>query len=216
MRGSLRIQSPPTFPVFLGGFSVSSVVQIPKTEGVSFEVHSQPKVRQPFLSSSVASRRPPWFKFPKRTNPQRKQGHFAVRLPYRRRFILVKIDTITGQIIDCAIKVHSCLGPGLLEGAYEACLVYEMLKRGLPLERQKSLPVIYDGVTMDLGYRIDLLVADLVVVELKAVERHLPIHDAQLLSYLRLSGKRVGLLLNFHALHMRDGIKRLVNGFPPG
>jgi len=126
---------------------------------------------------------------------------------------LLQIDEITGQIIAGAIKVHSVLGPGLLESAYEACLAYEIQKRGLALERQKSLPVIYDGVTMDLGYRIDILVDHRVVVEVKAVERQLPIHEAQLLSYLRLSGMKVGLLLNFHVLHMKEGIKRMVNHF---
>lgn len=126
---------------------------------------------------------------------------------------MLQIDEITGQIIAGAIKVHSVLGPGLLESAYEACLAYEIQKRGLALERQKSLPVIYDGVTMDLGYRIDILVDHRVVVEVKAVERQLPIHEAQLLSYLRLSGMKVGLLLNFHVLHMKEGIKRMVNHF---
>jgi len=125
----------------------------------------------------------------------------------------VEFEEITGQIIDAAMKVHSFLGPGLLESAYEACLVHELQKRQLFVERQKALPVFYDGISIDVGYRIDILVADTIVLELKAIERNLPIHEAQLLSYLRLSHKRVGLLFNFNVLHMRNGIKRLVSNF---
>ena len=110
------------------------------------------------------------------------------------------------------MKVHSALGPGLLESTYEACLLHELRKQGLRVDRQVALPVVYDGVTIDLGYRMDLLVEDLIVVELKCVEEFTRIHLAQLLSYLRLSGKGVGLMINFHVEHLRDGIKRLVNG----
>jgi GxxExxY protein len=118
---------------------------------------------------------------------------------------------ISGAIIDAAMKVHSALGPGLLESTYEACLIHELWKTGMKVEAQVCLPVVYDGVTIDAGYRIDLLVAGTVIVELKAVEKVLPIHQAQLLSYLKLSGKKVGLLINFNVLHLRDGIKRVVN-----
>ncbi len=114
-------------------------------------------------------------------------------------------------LLGCAIKVHTALGPGLLESTYEACLVHELAKAGLKADRQVALPVVYDGVQLDAGYRIDVLVARLVVVELKVAERILPLHTAQLLSYLKLSGKRLGNLLNFNVVHMRQGIKRAVN-----
>jgi len=123
----------------------------------------------------------------------------------------VEINEITGQIIDAAIKVHSSLGPGLLESAYEVCLTYELRKRGLDVRTQVEQPVHYDGIMIDVGYRIDLLVLDRVIVELKAVEQVAPIHKAQILSYLKLSGKKVGLLLNFNVEHMKDGITRFVN-----
>ena len=116
-------------------------------------------------------------------------------------------------VIGAAIAVHRALGPGLLESTYEACLVYELVERGIAVERQKPLPVTYRGVRIDCGYRIDLLVADSVIVELKAVERLLPVHEAQLLTYLRLSGHHIGLLLNFNVPLMKDGIKRMVHQF---
>ena len=124
---------------------------------------------------------------------------------------------LTGQIIAAAMKVHSQLGPGLLESAYEACLEYELKKQGLNVERQKALPVVYDGVKLDCGYRIDLWVENQVVLELKAVDKIAPIHEAQILSYLKMSGCQVGLLINFNVLHLREGIKRLVNHYtePP-
>ncbi len=109
------------------------------------------------------------------------------------------------------MRVHSALGPGLLEGAYEACLAYELRARGLSVLTQVPLPLLYAGVRIEVGYRVDLLVDDTVVVELKAVAKLQPIHEAQLLSYLKLSGHRVGLLLNFHVVHLKDGIKRMVN-----
>ena len=127
----------------------------------------------------------------------------------------MKTDELTGLIISAAMKVHSRLGPGLLELAYEACLTYELQQRGCKIERQKTLPVVYDGVLIDCGYRIDLLVNDEIVVELKAVETVMPIHHAQLLSYLRLSGKQIGLLINFNVLHLRDGITRKINSPQP-
>ncbi len=123
------------------------------------------------------------------------------------------INSITESIISAAIAVHRELGPGLLESAYESCLVYELLQQGLTVERQKALPVTYRGVKIDCGYRIDLLVEDAVIVELKAVESIEPIHEAQLLSYLKLSGYQIGLLINFNVRMLKQGIKRLVNNF---
>jgi GxxExxY protein len=111
------------------------------------------------------------------------------------------------------MKVHSRLGPGLLESAYEACLAQELRARGLRVERQLPVPVLYEGVQVEVGYRIDLLVDDAVVVELKAVDRLHPIHQAQLISNLRLSGYRIGLLINFHEMRLKDGIKRYVNNW---
>lgn len=118
---------------------------------------------------------------------------------------------LTALIIEAAMKVHSRLGPGLLESAYEACLAYELLQRGCKVQRQLPVPVIYDGVTIDCGYRLDLLVDDACVVELKAIESLQPIHHAQVLSHLRLADKPVGLLINFNVLHLRDGIVRKIN-----
>jgi len=123
-----------------------------------------------------------------------------------------RVNQVTGIIVTSALKVHSKLGPGLLESAYEACMFYELRKQGLKALRQVALPVVYDGEIIDLGYRIDLLVEDLVIVELKCVECISPVHQAQLLSYIRLSGKNVGLLINFHVAHLRNGIKRMVDG----
>ncbi len=111
------------------------------------------------------------------------------------------------------MAVHSALGPGLLESAYEECLAYELRKRGVGVATQVELPVAYNGVKIDVGYRIDMMVADKVIVEIKAVDELAPIHQAQILTYLKLSGIKVGLLLNFNVEHMRDGIKRMVNKF---
>ncbi len=122
------------------------------------------------------------------------------------------INAVTEKIIGAAMKVHSALGPGLLESAYEACLAYELRKHGFQVKTQVELPVVYEGVRIDLGYRIDLLVNDLVVVELKCVEKIASVHEAQIISYLRLNKKNVGLLINFHVRHLRDGIKRFVEG----
>jgi GxxExxY protein len=123
------------------------------------------------------------------------------------------LNDVTETIIGAAISVHKELGPGLLESAYEACLVYELAERKLKIERQKGLPVVYRGVHLDCGYRIDLLVENQVVVEIKAVERLEPIHEAQLLSYLKLSGCEVGLLINFNVKVLKAGIRRFVNKF---
>ena len=124
-----------------------------------------------------------------------------------------RINEITEEIIGAAIAVHRELGPGLLESAYEACLVYELAERGLNVEQQKALPVTYRGVKVDCGYRIDLLIEGQVVVELKAIEKLEPIHEAQLLSYLKLSGCHVGLLINFNVKMLKQGIKRFVHDF---
>ncbi len=120
-------------------------------------------------------------------------------------------NTLTSEIIAAAIEVHRRLGPGLLESAYEACLVYELHKRGLKALSQVGLPVIYDEVKLDVGYRIDILVEDLVIIELKAVEKVIPLHEAQLISYLKLSCKKVGLLMNFNVTRLKDGITRRAN-----
>jgi GxxExxY protein len=115
-------------------------------------------------------------------------------------------------IIGAAMKVHSAVGPGLLESAYETCLLYELEKKRVPARRQVVVPIRYEDLTIDNGYRVDLLVGDRMVVELKAVEAILPVHRGQLLSYLKLGGFKLGYLLNFHVAHMRDGIVRMVNG----
>ena len=115
-------------------------------------------------------------------------------------------------ILDAAFRVHSALGPGLLESAYEACLAYDLRSEGLNVLTQVPVPLIYREIKLEIGYRLDPLVEDLVVVELKSVDALAPIHQAQLLSHLKLSGKRLGLLINFNVLHLRDGIKHVVNG----
>jgi GxxExxY protein len=123
-------------------------------------------------------------------------------------------NRITDAIIGAAIEVHRQLGPGLLESAYEACLAYELIQRGVKIERQKELPLKYKEVALDCGYRMDLLVADSVVVEIKAAEHVSPLHEAQVISYLKLSGCKVGLLINFNSTTLIGGVRRLVNGFP--
>jgi len=119
-------------------------------------------------------------------------------------------NEITGTIVNAAIKVHSALGPGLMEGAYKVCLEHELSRRGLKVERERILPVVYDGIPIDAGYRVDFIVEDSVVVEVKAAKAH-PVFEAQLLTYLKLGGMRVGLLLNFFVPSMKDGIKQMVN-----
>ena len=119
-------------------------------------------------------------------------------------------DKITEMIIGGAIAVHRALGPGLLESAYEVCLGFELVDRGLSVERQKALPVKYRGVNLDCGYRIDLLVEAIIIIELKAIEKVDPIHKAQLLSYLKLSGCKLGLLINFNVRMLKSGIHRIV------
>jgi GxxExxY protein len=122
------------------------------------------------------------------------------------------INQISGKIIAAAMKVHSALGPGLLESAYEACLLHKLRKLGFKVFSQLTLPLHYDGLTIDAGYRIDIMVEDRVIVELKAVEKILPIHEAQIISYLKLSNKQLGLLINFNVVHLKNGIQRIANG----
>ena len=125
----------------------------------------------------------------------------------------MELNAITGEVVRSAIKVHSLLGPGLLESAYRRCLVHDLSRRGLKVETEYALPIEFDGLLIDAGYRVDLLVEDVVIVEVKAVIKVLPIHQAQLLSYLRLSDRPVGLLINFHVWRLTDGIQRMVNSF---
>ncbi len=122
----------------------------------------------------------------------------------------VELNEISAQVVDAALKVHSALGPGLLENVYEVCLKHELAKRGLTVRQQVGLPVMYDGVEVELGYRLDLLVEEQVIVEVKAVDQLTSVHEAQLLSYLKLGDKRLGLLINFHVSHLKNGIKRMV------
>jgi len=125
-----------------------------------------------------------------------------------------ELNRITQNIIGAAMEVHKNLGPGLLESAYEACLVYELVRLGYLVEQQKPLPLVYKQVALDCGYRLDILVEGKVVVEVKSVDTLLPIHEAQLLSYLKLTGFKVGLLINFNVKALKDGIRRKVNNFP--
>jgi len=123
----------------------------------------------------------------------------------------MELNDLTEKIIGCAIKVHRVLGPGLLESAYEICLAYELNKAGLKIEKQVALPVFYEAIRLDAGYQLDIVVEDLIILELKAVERILPIHEAQLLTYLKLTNKKLGLLINFNVALLKDGIKRRIN-----
>jgi GxxExxY protein len=123
---------------------------------------------------------------------------------------MLQEEELTGQIIGAAIEVHRELGPGLLESAYEACLCYELSLRQIPFTRQVMLPVVYKSMRVDCGYRADVIIADKVVAEIKAVETVTDLHKAQLLTYLRITGKKVGLILNFNTVTLKDGITRLV------
>ena len=123
------------------------------------------------------------------------------------------IDEVASAIVDSAFKVHTKLGAGLLESAYEACLAHELKKHGLKVDRQIPQPVHYDDIIIDVGYRLDLQVNDSIIIELKAVEHLLPIHQAQLMTYLRLSEKTLGFLINFNTVLIKNGIKRIANNF---
>jgi len=122
-----------------------------------------------------------------------------------------EIDRIAAEIVDASIAIHRALGPGLLESAYEACLVYELAERGLVVEKQVALPVWYKGVRLEAGYRLDIVVENEVIVEIKSVDELVPIHTAQLLSYLKLSDRKLGLLINFNVELVKNGIKRIAN-----
>lgn len=120
------------------------------------------------------------------------------------------INQITEKIIGCAIEVHKNLGPGLLESAYEECLSFELKSAGLKIERQKAVPVVYKDIKLDCGYRIDLLVDDIVIIELKSIDTLAPVHEAQVLTYMKFASKKIGLLINFNVTLLKNGIKRYV------
>ncbi|MCX6306908.1 MAG: GxxExxY protein [Bacteroidetes bacterium] len=122
----------------------------------------------------------------------------------------MEFDTVSKEIIGCAIEVHRMLGPGLLESAYEECLVFELLKKGMIVERQKPVPVTYKDIRLDCGYRLDLLVEHCVVVELKSVEAFSPVHEAQILTYMRFAKIKTGLLINFNVTVLKNGLRRFV------
>lgn len=124
-------------------------------------------------------------------------------------------NAITERIIGAAIEIHRQLGPGLLESAYEECLCYELTQRGMQFQRQLAIPLVYKGVKLDCGYRADLLVEDSVIVEIKSVETILPVFPAQVLTYLKLCQKRIGLLINFNVPVLRNGLKRIANNYEP-
>ena len=120
-------------------------------------------------------------------------------------------NELSHLVVGCAMRVHTALGPGLLESAYEACLQFELIKSGLRVEAQKPLPLVYESVKLECGYRVDLLVESKLIIEVKSIETLAEIHFAQVLTYLRLSNLRLALLLNFNVAHMKDGIRRIVN-----
>ena len=122
----------------------------------------------------------------------------------------VEIERIATEVVDAAFKIHSQLGPGLLESAYRVLMKYELTKRGLTVETEVAVPVVYEDVRLEAGYRIDLLINSSVVVELKAVEKIHPVHEAQLITYLKLTGHRLGILINFNTKLIKDGIKRVI------
>jgi len=123
-------------------------------------------------------------------------------------------NEVAKRIVDAAYRVHTTLGPGLLESAYEAVLAFELESRGLRVARQQAVPIVYQGMRIEMGFRADLIVADLVIVEIKSVEAVAPVHKKQLLTHLRLAGKRLGLLINFNVALVKDGITRIANGMP--
>ena len=125
-----------------------------------------------------------------------------------------KLNNLTEKIIGVAINVHRELGPGLLESAYESCVLYDLTEAGLKTEQQKPLPIVYKGVKLECGNRLDLLIEDKIIVEIKSVEKILPLHQSQLLSYLKIADKRVGLLINYNVKVLKRGLQRVVNEFP--
>lgn len=126
------------------------------------------------------------------------------------RYEFMDIEEVFNKVLDSSFKVHTALGPGLLESAYEECLYFELNKSGLKVEKQKALPLVYDEVKLDVGYRVDLLVENKVIIEIKSVEALADIHMAQILTYLKLSGCKLGLLANFNVKHLKDGIRRVI------
>ena len=122
----------------------------------------------------------------------------------------MNVEEVFSIVLDCSFKVHSALGPGLLESAYEECLYYELQKAGLKVEKQKAIPVIYKEIKLDCGYRADLIIEDKIVIELKTVDEFNPVHEAQILTYLKFAEKKLGLLINFNVLRLKDGIKRYI------
>ena len=122
-------------------------------------------------------------------------------------------NEIAKVVFECGLKIHKALGPGLLESAYEECLCYELNKNGVSFERQKTLPLIYEAINLDIGYRVDIMIENKFIIELKAVESLTDIHFAQIVTYLKLSGCKLGLLINFNSLLFKDGIKRVINGY---
>jgi GxxExxY protein len=146
------------------------------------------------------------------TKTQRGEGTRETFVPSRLRGepLPAATENAAKVVVDCAFRVHSQLGPGLLESVYEVCLAHELHKSGLPFENQLSLPVVYDDIRLDAGLRLDFLVAGAVIVELKAVEHLLPVHQAQVLTYLKLTGHRLGLLINFNVPQIKNGIRRVV------
>ena len=128
----------------------------------------------------------------------------------RRNTAEMGLEEVFKDILDCSFRVHSKLGPGLLESAYQECLYYEVQKSGLRVEKQKSMPLIYDDIKLDIGYRLDLIVENCVIIEVKSVEAFADIHMAQILTYLKLSGCKLGLLANFNVVHLKYGIKRVI------
>ena len=125
----------------------------------------------------------------------------------------MEYNELSRIIWECALKIHKALGPGLLENAYEECLFYELTKKGLLVEKQKALPLIYEEVKLDSGYRIDLIIENRIILELKSVEALNPVHEAQILTYLKLSGCKLGFLINFNVKYLKNGIKRYVNNY---
>ena len=126
--------------------------------------------------------------------------------------VFLKPNDTSHEVIECALKVHTAIGPGVLESTIHACLLHELLAVGLDVQHEVELPVVYDGIRLNVGYRVDFIVEKCLIVEVKCVEKLLPVHTAQLLSYLRLTGLKLGLLINFNVPHLRDGIRRVING----
>jgi GxxExxY protein len=140
-----------------------------------------------------------------------KQNCYIYKVSLKNRLLMPLLhEELTGSILNCAYKVHSALGPGLLESAYEECLYYELDKNGLAVVKQKPMPLVYDEIKLDLGYRIDLLIENKVIVEIKSADAINPVHFAQVMTYLKLTGCRIGLLINFNVQSLKDGIKRII------